>query len=136
MRPFESCRPLTLLFAAALTLLPLHATSFASGVTVTNVTKLPSTSLAARGRGPCIQAVGYYFVPGGCEPSCYLYCTDPCSEVDWFDAYCQMSYGPCKRKMTALADYMCRDCSCTWPYGGCADLGLYESGTFDVVTCN
>jgi len=134
MRPFEFCRPLTLVFAAALTLLPLHSTASANGVI--SVHKMSNIKNIAWRRGPCIQATGTYFVPGGCEPSCYLYCTDPCSEVDWTDGVCQNYYGPCSRTMASLAFYMCRDCSCTWPYGGCADLGLYESGSADVVICH
>ena len=85
--------------------------------------------------GPCIPAAATVGAPDHCETNCVVYCTDFCSTYVWTAAGCQNHYGPCKRKAQSKSDELCRDCFCTWPFGGCVDQGLYDSGSTSVIDC-
>ncbi len=85
--------------------------------------------------GPCVPASGNAPDPLHCEVECVAYCTDFCSTITWTPASCQNQSGPCKRTVKTKANQVCRECTCTWPFGGCVDDGLYESGSRAVVDC-
>ena len=85
--------------------------------------------------GPCIPATATVGVPQQCETNCVVYCTDFCSAYVWKAADCQHHYGSCTRKAQSRAEEVCRDCFCTWPFGGCVDQGLYDSGSTSVIDC-
>ena len=81
---------------------------------------------------PAIAAIP---IPAGCETDCVVYCTDPCSQIGWTHANCRLIEGPCKRTLKNKAKGVCRECACTWPFGGCVDLGFYNSGTVQILEC-
>jgi hypothetical protein len=85
--------------------------------------------------GPCVPATSTAGVPDHCESGCVVYCTDFCSTLVWKAAGCLNQSGSCKRKAQSRSEELCRDCFCTWPFGGCVDQGLYYSGSTSVIDC-
>lgn len=86
--------------------------------------------------GPCMNATFNVGVPQACDADCVVYCTDYCSAYVWKAATCRNIEGPCVRKAKNKPAELCRDCFCTWPFGGCVEKPAYNSGTVSVIECN
>ena len=114
---------------SALSLVALFVFNFGASAQITPADPIPVL------KGPCEQAVGTSGVPAACEDGCVVYCTDPCVVITWQHANCDNIEGPCKRQIRDLGKEFCRDCTCTWPFGGCVDLGFYYSGSTPVLVC-
>src|SRR5688572_13791931 len=67
-------------------------------------------------RGPCRRAVQGIPVVPGCEPTCNLWCTDPCKAVVVVPGKCMQVEGPCSLFDDTFTASMCRECEC--PFGG------------------
>src|SRR5262245_3107209 len=76
-------------------------------------------------KGPCLDFIGLTSVPPKCEDDCVVYCDDFCNGITWFNAGCANQSGACQLVTTNLPTLLCRECTCTWPFGGCKDDGLY-----------
>lgn len=85
--------------------------------------------------GPCKNATYSVGAPQACDADCVVYCTDYCSAYVWKAATCRNVEGPCVRKAKNKAKEYCRDCFCTWPFGGCVERDPYDSGSVSVIEC-
>lgn len=97
----------------------------------------PGDPVVIRVKGPCLGPVGVVGDPGGCETECVVYCTDPCSTIDWVSgATCAGKAGPCRRSNQSQPSEICTECECVWPFGGCVNSGPYPSGSTSVLSCS
>jgi len=86
-------------------------------------------------RGPCRRAVQGIPVVPGCEPTCNLWCTDPCKAVVVAPGKCMGVEGPCSVFTDTFTAEMCRECTCPFGGGACIDEGIYSSGTQNKQNC-
>ncbi len=91
--------------------------------------------IGAAKRGPCQRAVQAIPIVPACEPTCTLWCTDPCKAVIVTPGKCLNEEGPCSEFTDTFTGSMCRDCGCPFGGGACSNDGVYSSGTQKKINC-
>ena len=90
-------------------------------------------------KGPCVNPpFPPAIIPPACDVDCVVFCSDPQGAAVGHpgNANCMLEEGPCNRQLHALSNQYARECACTWPFGGCVDLGLYPVGApMNVLLC-